>query len=95
MTEQVTFSPLDQEKLRQYAQQTRLASLCEAMANTFIGLVVTLGANYIIFPAYDIHVSFWANIQIVAWFTLLSVVRSYFVRRLWNMHWWRRVFRKA
>lgn len=74
--------------------QSRVASLMEAICNTMIGLVVSLCANLIIFPQYDIHVSLWANVQIVGWFTLLSVVRSYYIRRMWNSEWWRHLFRR-
>lgn len=75
--------------------QSRLASLAEAIVNTAIGFIISLCINYIVFPAYDIHVSLWSNIQIVFWFTLASVVRSYYIRRMWNAEWWRLLFKKG
>lgn len=76
-------------------RQSRLASFAETVANTAIGFLVTLGANYVIFPAYDVKLTFNQNIQIVFWFTLLSVARGYVVRRMWNAEWWKHLFNKG
>lgn len=71
--------------------QTKKASLAEAVVNTAVGLVVALAAQRIIFPIYGIHNSYETDLHIVFWFTLVSVARSYVLRRAWNCEWWKRV----
>ena len=61
--------------------QTRLASAVEAAVNIAIGMGVALASQYAVFPFFDIYVSHSAHIQITIWFTLISFVRSYFIRR--------------
>ena len=64
--------------------QTRLQSLIESVMNIAIGYLVALGSQLLIFPMFDIHVSLTTNIWIGAWFTLISLVRSYVIRRWFN-----------
>lgn len=65
-------------------QQSKLGSLIEATFNTAIGFVVALVSQIIVFPMFDIHVPIQTNLGIGAWFTLISVVRSYAIRRWFN-----------
>lgn len=52
--------------------------------NIAIGYLVALGSQLLIFPMFDIHVSLTTNMWIGAWFTLISLVRSYVIRRWFN-----------
>ena len=65
-------------------QQTRLESLIESIINIVIGYMVALLSQLMIFPMFDIHVSLTDNLLIGAWFTLISLVRSYVIRRWFN-----------
>lgn len=65
-------------------QQDRVGSLIEAFVNTVIGYVVALGSQLLIFPFFDIHVTFGANLRIGLWFTAVSLLRSYVIRRCFN-----------
>ena len=65
-------------------EQTRLSSLIESLMNTAIGYGVALLSQIVIFPMFDIHVSISTNLLIGAWFTLISLVRSYVIRRWFN-----------
>lgn len=65
-------------------EQTRLQSLIESVINIAIGYVVALLSQWIIFPLFDIHVSLTDNLMIGAWFTGVSLVRSYVIRRWFN-----------
>ena len=65
-------------------QQTRLGSLIESLLNIAIGYVVALLSQLVIFPLFDIHVPLSTNLWIGAWFTLISLVRSYIIRRWFN-----------
>lgn len=64
--------------------QSRLQSLIEAFFNTLTGYLISVIAQVLIFPHYGVHLSLGANMEIVAVFTLISIVRSYFWRRLFN-----------
>lgn len=74
--------------------QTRMSSLAEAVVNTVIGFGIAMLSNYLILPFYGITPSFRINFEITAWFTLISVIRSYYVRRMWETAGWKRLFRK-
>lgn len=65
-------------------QQTRLESLIEAIMNVIIGYLVALASQLLIFPIFDIYVSLIDNLLIGAWFTGVSLVRSYVIRRWFN-----------
>ncbi len=64
--------------------QTRLQSMIEAGLNTLTGYIISVIAQLFIFPLYGLHASLSQNMQIVAIFTAISIVRSYFWRRLFN-----------
>lgn len=64
--------------------QTRLGSLIETITNIIIGYGVAVGSQIIIFPWFDIHITLSANFWIGMWFTLISLVRQYVVRRWFN-----------
>ena len=65
-------------------QQTKLGSLYESIINIIIGAIVALCSQLLVFPMFGIDVPFSANLGIMAWFTLISVIRSYVIRRWFN-----------
>jgi hypothetical protein len=64
--------------------QTRTTSLIESIANVVIGYGVALLSQIIIFPIYGIDINLKTNIVIGFWFTLISIIRSFTIRRLFN-----------
>ena len=64
--------------------QTRTASLIESVFNVVIGYGVALASQLVIFPMFGIHISLSDNLAISAWFTIISLVRSYAIRRWFN-----------
>ena len=64
--------------------QSRKMSLIESITNVIIGYSISVLAQIIIFPIFDIHVSLSQNIKIGLSFTVISIIRSYFLRRLFN-----------
>jgi len=54
------------------------------MLNVAIGYGVALASQIAIFPLFGIHIPIADNILIGAVFTVISIVRSYMVRRLFN-----------
>ena len=64
--------------------QTKLQTLVESVANVAIGYLVALAAQLMIFPLLGIAVSLSQNLVIGAFFTVVSIARSYCVRRAFN-----------
>jgi len=64
--------------------QSRKGSAIEAIVNIMIGLIVSYVANHLVFPHYGFTPSPRQNVEITAIFTVISFVRSYSVRRLFN-----------
>lgn len=61
--------------------QSRLHSLIESLVNIAIGYLVAVGSQMIIFPIYDIDVPTYQHFMIGLWFTVISIIRSYLLRR--------------
>lgn len=59
-------------------------SMVEVATNILIGLVVSFISQVVIFKLYDIHISVVQNVEITVWFTVISIIRSYLVRRWFN-----------
>jgi len=64
--------------------QSKKYSLIESCFNVAIGYLVALISQLLIFPMFDIHISMTKNLEIGLWFTVISLIRSYFIRRLFN-----------
>lgn len=65
--------------------QTKRASLLEASANILIGFWVSVGANMLVLPFFPNPGVFREAFIIGLIFTLISFVRSYLLRRLFNL----------
>ena len=61
--------------------QTRKHSLLESCTNVMIGYFVALASQLAIFPLFNIHVQLRDNILIGLYFTGISIIRSYALRR--------------
>ena len=59
-------------------------SFIESLTNVAVGLAVSLASQIVIFKLYDIHVAFSDNVIITLWFTVISVLRSYALRRFFT-----------
>jgi hypothetical protein len=64
--------------------QSRLHSFIESWANVFVGWAVAMISQLVIFPRYGIHIPLLDNLAISLWFTGISLVRSYTIRRWFN-----------
>lgn len=64
--------------------QTRFQSFIESCINVAIGYGVALASQIIVFPLYGIHIPISSNLAIGAIFTVISIARSYAVRRIFN-----------
>ena len=66
--------------------QSKLDSFIEAWLNVLIGFGVSVLANFVIFPLVGIGASTTQIITVGIFMTLVSVARSYFVRRFANKY---------
>jgi hypothetical protein len=64
--------------------QSRLSSFIESLINILIGYCVALASQLLIFPLFDIHIPLHDNMLIGLWFTFISLIRSYVIRRWFN-----------
>lgn len=64
--------------------QTRIQSLVEALVNTLSGLVLAFVVNMLLMGVAGVTASTAQNAIIVLGHTLVSVVRTYVIRRYFN-----------
>lgn len=64
--------------------QTRLSSFIEALINVAIGFAINFAANMLILPLIGFHITAGQNLFIGLLYTIISVARSYAVRRWFN-----------
>lgn len=64
--------------------QPRTHSMIESIANVAIGLGVAVATQIAIFPMFGIVIPMSSNLAIAAIFTVVSIIRSYAVRRMFN-----------
>lgn len=67
--------------------QTRRWSLIESITNVVIGLGVALLANAIYFSATGYAWTWHWMGGLAVWMTIISIIRSYFLRRFFNWLW--------
>ena len=64
--------------------QSKKMSLIETLSSVIIGYIISIIAQLTIFPIYDINISFSENLTIGLFFTVVSIIRGYYVRRFFN-----------
>jgi membrane protein implicated in regulation of membrane protease activity len=64
--------------------QSKRESIFEAVTGVAIGFVVAIASQLIIFPWFGIHIPFTDNLLMSVFFTIISIIRGYFVRRWFN-----------
>lgn len=64
--------------------QTRTLSLIESLTNVTVGFGLSILVQVLIFPAFNIHVPLSHDLAIAAVFTVVSIARSYVLRRVFN-----------
>lgn len=66
------------------SMQNKLQSFIESVFTVTSGFFIALAVQLLIFPLYDIDITLFQNIQIVMILTVTSIIRIYFIRRLFN-----------
>lgn len=64
--------------------QSRRASLTEAVANSLVGFTISVVVNQYLMPLFGFSVTVTQSVIIVAVYTVVSILRSYILRRVFN-----------
>lgn len=64
--------------------QTRRHSVFEAVANTLVGFAIAMMTNYYALPLFGFLPSIAQSFWITCIFTVVTLMRSYALRRLFN-----------
>lgn len=64
--------------------QSRVGSAIEAVANVAVGYAINVAANLLVLPLFGLHPSVGAAAGMGLVFTVISLARSYTLRRLFN-----------
>ena len=65
-------------------KQSRLMSLAESVANVIVGYGVAVITQILIFPIFGLHTTLAQNLKIGAAFTVMSIARSFALRRVFE-----------
>jgi len=65
-------------------KQSRAMSLVEAVANVVVGYSVAVITQILIFPVFGLHTSFVQNLKMGGIFTIMSLARSFALRRMFE-----------
>ncbi len=65
-------------------KQSRLMSLVEAVANVALGYGVAVITQILIFPIFGLHTTLAQNLKMGAIFTMVSIARSFALRRVFE-----------
>lgn len=70
--------------------QSKRMSLAETCLSTVIGYAIAIASQYIIFPVFGIYIPLSAHMIMGGFFTIVSIIRGYLIRRLFNRIWERK-----
>ncbi len=62
-------------------KQSRTMSLIEAITNVVVGYGLAVVTQVLAFPAFGLHATLRQNLQLAALFSVISVLRSFVLRR--------------
>jgi len=65
-------------------KQSRAMSLVESIVNVIVGYCVAVATQVLIFPSFGVHVTLAQNLKISAAFTMISICRSFALRRMFE-----------
>ena len=65
-------------------KQSRAMSLVESLANVIVGYGVAVVTQILIFPVLGLHTTLAQNLKMGAMFTIVSIARSFVLRRIFE-----------
>ena len=70
--------------MKKLQMQSKLQSVAESLVNIGIRGIISIVSQLLLFPKLGIHVGLSVNILIWGYFTVISLVTSYMIRRYFN-----------
>ena len=64
--------------------QSKLGSMIETWTNTFSGLLINMCLGTVVYPLFGHAFSLFENFKLALFFTVVSLIRGYGVRRGFN-----------
>lgn len=64
--------------------QSKSMSLVESVTNIIVGYFVAVATQALVFPLFNIHINMHEQFQMGIIFSIVSVARSYILRRIFN-----------
>ena len=64
--------------------QTKRQSLIETLTSVFVGWLISFIANMLVLPLFGYNINLTDGVLISIIFTIISIVRGYFIRRFFN-----------
>jgi hypothetical protein len=74
----------DRDAIPVVHRQSKAMSLVEAVANVAVGYGVAVVTQILIFPVFGLHTTLAQNLKMGAVFTVVSIARSFALRRLFE-----------
>lgn len=65
-------------------KQSKTQSFVESLTNVSIGYMIAVLSQLVIFPLFGIYLPMQDNLLIALYFTVISLVRGYVIRRWFN-----------
>ncbi len=66
-------------------RQSRRMSLAESLANVAVGYGIAVATQAVVFPLFGLHTSLSDNLAMACIFSTVSILRSYILRRLFEV----------
>ena len=65
-------------------KQSRTMSLVESVANVVVGYGIAVVSQLLLFPVFGMHMTLEQNLRLAGAFTIISICRSFALRRLFE-----------
>ena len=65
-------------------KQSRTKSFVESVANVVVGYGIAVASQMLLFPVFGIHMTMAQNLKLAGAFTIISICRSFALRRLFE-----------
>ncbi len=65
-------------------KHARTMSLAESVANVVLGYGIALVSQILLFPVFGMHMTLAQNLKLAGAFTIISICRSFALRRLFE-----------
>jgi uncharacterized protein (DUF2062 family) len=65
-------------------KQSRTMSLVESVANVVVGYGIAVAGQMVLFPIFGMHMTMAQNLKLAGAFTIISICRSFTLRRLFE-----------